>query len=224
MNQIVAEKQYISNKLGIAYENLSQSYLRSLKALSTNSVISFQVQKNQVATPLATENLLELNDVFVATHIAVNLYQVGSDTPTSTQLLAARPLTYDDPRTFTGTNAANVGAIYGGFLSFTIDRREFIPSFPMRAFYRVPGTQTSAFLLTSGTSGTPSPNYNGNSGINGYENGLFSFYPLDPVALNGRQTINIDINLGTAVAFDDSSNTVYAALELRGYLVVNAKN
>jgi hypothetical protein len=224
MNQIVKEKQYISQKLDIAYENLSQSYLRSLKALSTNSVISFQVQKNQVATPLATENLLELNDVFVATHITVNLYQVASDTPTATQLLAARPLTYDDPRTFTGTNAANVGAIYGGFLSFTIDRREFIPSFPMRSFYRVPTTQTGAFLTPTGGATPGSPNFLGSSGLNGYDNGLFSFYPLDPVALNGRQTINIDINLGNAVAFDDSSNTIYAALELRGYLVVNAKN
>jgi len=30
--------------------------------------------------------------------------------------------------------------------------------------------------------------------------------------------------LGTSVAFDDSSNTVYAVLELRGFLVVNAKS
>jgi hypothetical protein len=224
MNQIVAEKQYISSKLGIAYENLSQSYLRSLKALTTNSTISFSIQKNQVATPLATENLLELNDVFVATHIAVNLYQIPSDTPSALQLLSARPFTYDDPVSFTGANAANVGTIYGGFLSFTIDRREFIPSFPMRSFYRVPTTQTGAFLDTAGTSGTPAATFSGNSGVNGYENGLYSFYPLDPVALNGRQTIDININLGSAVAFDDANNTVYAGLELRGYLVVNAKN
>jgi len=224
MNQIVAEKQYISSKLGIAYENLSQSYLRSLKALTTNSTISFSIQKNQVATPLATENLLELNDVFVATHIAINLYQIPADSPSALQLLSARPFTYDDPVSFTGTNAVNAGAIYGGFLSFTIDRREFIPSFPMRAFYRVPTTQTNAFLDTAGTSGTPAATFSGNTGVNGYENGLFSYYPLDPVALNGRQTIDIDINLGTAVAFDDASNTIYAGLELRGYLVVNAKN
>ena len=224
MNQIVAEKQYISSKLGIAYENLSQSYLRSLKALTTNSTISFSIQKNQVATPLATENLLELNDVFVATHIAVNLYQIPADSPSALQLLSARPFTYDDPVSFTGTNAVNAGAIYGGFLSFTIDRREFIPSFPMRAFYRVPTTQTNAFLDTAGTSGTPAATFSGNTGVNGYENGLFSYYPLDPVALNGRQTIDININLGTAVAFDDASNTIYAGLELRGYLVVNAKN
>lgn len=224
MNSIVSEKSWISTKLGIAYENLSQSYLRSLTALSTNSVISFSIQKNQVASPLATENLLELNDVFVATHIAVGIQQVGSDTPTALQLLKAEFATYDDPKIFSGTNAQNAGAIYGGSLSFTVDRREVLPAFPMRAFYRVPQTQTGAFLSTAGTATTPDAKFTGNSGVNGYDNGLYGFYPLDPIALNGRQTINIDVNLGSAVAFDDSSNTVYSWLELRGYLVVNAKN
>jgi hypothetical protein len=224
MNSIVSEKSWISSKLGIAYENLSQSYLRSLTALTTNSVISFNIQKNQVASPLGTENLLELNDVFVATHIAVGLQQIGSDTPTALQLLNAEFFTYDDPTVFTGTNGQNAGAIYGGSLSFTVDRREVLPAFPMRAFYRVPTTQTGAFLATAGTSTTPVATFAGNTGVNGYDNGLYGFYPLDPIALNGRQTINIDVNLGSAVAFDDSANTVYSWLELRGYLVVNAKN
>lgn len=225
MNQIVAEKSYISSKLGIAYENLSQSYLRSITQLSTNSVVSFSIQKNQVATPKVTENLLELNDIFVATHIAVGLQQVaGTDAPTALQFLNAEFVTYDDPRIFTGTNAVNAGSIYGGSLSFTVDRREVLPSFPMRAFYRAPQTQTGAFLATPGTVGTPAATYSGNTGVNGYDNGLYGFYVLDPIALNGRQTINIDINLGTAVAFDDASNSVFSFLELRGYLVVNAKN
>lgn len=224
MNSIVSEKSWISSKLGIAYENLSQSYLRSLTPLTTNSVVSFSIQKNQVASPLGTENLLELNDVFVATHIAVGLQQIGSDTPTALQLLNAEFFTYDDPTVFTGVNAQNAGAIYGGSLSFTVDRREVLPAFPMRAFYRVPQAQTGAFLATAGTASTPVATFTGNTGVNGYDNGLYGFYPLDPIALNGRQTINIDVNLGSAVAFDDSSNTVYSWLELRGYLVVNAKN
>jgi hypothetical protein len=225
MNQIVAEKSYISQKLGIAYENLSQSYLRSITQLSTNSVVSFSIQKNQVATPKVTENLLELNDIFVATHIAVGLQQVaGTDTPSNLQYLTAEFCTYDDPRIFTGTNAANVGAIYGGALSFTVDRREVLPSFPMRAFYRAPQTQTGAFLSTGGTVASPVATFTGNTGVNGYDNGLYGFYVLDPIALNGRQTINIDINLGAAIAFDDTSNSVFSFLELRGYLVVNAKN
>lgn len=224
MNQIVAEKSYISSKLGIAYENLSQSYLRSITQLTTNSVVNFEIQKNQVAAPLVTENLLELNDIFVATHIAVGLQQIASDTPTALQFLNAQFFTYDDPQSFVLTNAQNAGAIYGGFLSFTVDRREVLPSFPMRAFYRAPVTQTGAFLTTNGTVAVPSPDFSGNSGVNGFDNGLYGFYVLDPIALNGRQTIDIDINLNAAVPFDDASNSVFSFLELRGYLVVNAKN
>ena len=224
MNSIVSEKQFISSRLGIPYENLSQSYLRASTALATQSIIPFQVQKNAVTSPLATENLLELNDQFVISHFTVGLQQVGSDTPSATQLLKAEFFTYADPTAFTGTNAVNAGAIYGGFLNFTINRREFLPSFPCRAFYRVPTVQSNAFLRTAGTTGTPAATFTGATGVNGYDNGLYGFFPSEPTLIDGRMTLNIGINLETAVAFDDSSNTIYAVLELRGYLVVNSKN
>jgi hypothetical protein len=224
MNSIVSEKQFISSRLGIPYENLSQSYLRASTALSTQSLIPFNVQKNAVTTPLVTENLLELNDQFVISHFTVGLQQVASDSPTNTQLLAAEFFTYADPTKFTGTNAVNAGAIYGGFLNFTINRREFLPSFPCRAFYRSPVTQSGAFLKTAGTTGTPAATFSGNTGVNSYDNGLYGFFPSEPTLIDGRMTLNIAINLESAVAFDDSSNVVYAVLELRGYLVVNSKN
>jgi len=224
MNSIVSEKQFISSRLGIPYENLSQSYLRASTALSTQSVIPFQVQKNAVTSPLATENLLELNDQFVISHFTVGLQQVASDSPSATQLLNAEFFTYADPTKFTGTNAVNAGAIYGGFLNFTIKRREFLPSFPCRAFYRVPTVQSNAFLRTAGTVATPAATFTGATGVNGYDNGLYGFFPSEPTLIDGRMTLNIGINLETAVAFDDSSNTIYAVLELRGYLVVNSKN
>jgi len=224
MNSIVSEKQFISSRLGIPYENLSQSYLRAQTALGTQSLISFQVQANAVSSPLVTENLLQLNDQFVISHFTVGLQQIASDTPSNTQLLNAEFFTYADPVKFTGTNAVNAGAIYGGFLNFTINRREFLPSFPMRAFYRVPTVQSNAFLRTAGTTGTPAATFTGATGTNGYDNGLFGFYPSEPTLIDGRMTLNIAINLESAVAFDDSSNTIYAVLELRGYLVVNSKN
>ena len=224
MNSIVSEKKWISDRLAIPYENLSQSYLRAETALGTNSVIKFNVQKNSVSSPLVTENLLELNDQFVITHIAIGLKQIASDTPSNTQQLAAQVFTYSDPQTFTGTNAVNTACIYGGFLNFTINRREFLPSFPMRAFLRVPTTQTGAFLKTAGTTGTPAATFTGNTGVNGYENGLFGFYPMEPTLIDGRMTLDISVNLNASIAFDDSSNTVYTVLEMRGYLVVNSKN
>lgn len=215
MNSVIAEKQYIVSKLGVPYENLSQSYLRAETALTTTSVIPFSLQKGQVASPIVTEQLLELNDQFVITHIGFGLKQIASDTPTTQQQLNAQVYTYYDSNTFTGTNAVNVASIYNTNLSMTINRKDFIPAMPMRSFLRVPDTQTTtnADYTSSGIKQT-----------NGFPNGLYSFYPTEVVLIDGRQTLDIQINLGASVAFDDASNSIYAVLEFRGYLVVNAKS
>jgi hypothetical protein len=215
MNSIVKEKQYISNVLSVPFENLSQSYLQKGVALGTQSVINFPVQTSQVASPLVTDNLLNLNDEFVVTHYTVFLRSVASDTPTNTQLLNALPITYCDLNVFTGTNAANVGAIYNGTLTFTIDRKDFIPAWPVRSFYRVPTTQTAAnAYFTASAIKT----------VNGFDNGLYGFYQTEPVKITGRQTLDISIDLGASVIMDDTSATYYAVLELRGYLLVNVKS
>jgi len=214
MNSVIAEKQYITSKLGVPYENLSQSYLRAETALTTTSVIPFLLQRGQVASPIVTENLLELNDQFVITHIGFGLKQIGSDTPTTQQHLNAQVFTYADTNTFTGTNAANVASIYNTNLSMTINRKDFIPAFPMRSFLRVPETQTAT---NAGYAAGPKQ-------TNSFPNGLYSFYPTEVVLIDGRQTLDIQINLGASVAFDDASNSVFAVLEFRGYLIVNAKS
>ena len=119
MNSIVSEKRYISERLGVPYENLSQSYLRSETLLTTQSVIDFTLQTNKVQNPIVTERLL---------------------TPTDLEQLTAPILTYDNAVAFAGANGANVSAIYNSDLSWTIDRKEFVPQFPVRAFRRVPTT------------------------------------------------------------------------------------
>ena len=213
MNSIVSEKRFISQTLGVPYENLSQSYLRSETVLTTQAAIDFTLQTNKKQAALVTERLLNLNDEFVVTHFTVGLKRIASDTPTDLQQLTAPILTYDNSTAFVGTNGANVSSIYNSDLSWTIDRREFIPQFPMRAFRRVPTAQQGADVgYTS-------------SGVDiadGFENGLYSFFPSEPTRINGRQTIDLSVNLGSSVTFDDASNSYYAVFEARGYLVVNA--
>ena len=65
MNSIVKEKRYISERLGIPYENLSQSYLRAETELLTTSKIDFTLQRNKATSQIVTERLLDLNDEFV---------------------------------------------------------------------------------------------------------------------------------------------------------------
>jgi len=215
MNSVIAEKQYITSKLGVPYDSLSQSYLRSETLLGTTSVISFNVQKGQVASPIVTERLLELNDQFVITHIGFGLKQIASDTPTNLEQSNAQVLTYADTNTFTATNSTNVASIYNSDLSFQINRKSFIPTFPMRAFLRVPDTQTSAntYFTSSGIKQT-----------NSYTNGLYSFYPTEVVLIDGRQTLDIQINSNPSIAFDTTTNSIYGVLEFRGYLIVNSKS
>lgn len=224
MNSVVSEKKFIQERLGIPYENLSQSYLRAETQLSNLSTYQFYLQRGQVASPLVTENLLELNDQFVITQFRVSLRRIVATAPTATEQLTAQQFLYADPIIFGATtNNVNAGAVYGGNLSFTIDRKQFLPAFPMNAFYRVPQTQTNANL--QGTSASPNfATTNPNRGVNSYENGLFGFYVSEPTLIDGRQTIDISLNLGAAVTITDPTTTVYATFETRGYLVVNSKS
>ena len=228
MNSVVSEKKFIQERLGIPYENLSQSYLRAETQLSNLSVYAFNLQKGQVAVPLVTEQLLELNDQFVISHLRVSLRFIDpavTGVPTATEQLIAQQFLFADPSVFTSTSA-NAKSIYNGNLSFTIDRREFLPAFPMNAFYRVPTAQ-STNLTTGGTTGTPLATFTGNiGGVNGYDNGLFGFYVSEPTLIDGRQTIDIALNLGASVSIATigTDPMVYATLEVRGYLVVNSKS
>lgn len=216
MNQIVAEKKHIQKQLKLPYANLSQSYLRAETALGTQSNINFVLQAGKKNTsPLVSERLLELNDQFVITHFFVGLAVVAADSPSDLQQLSKVVHTWEDPTTFAGANSVNVAAIYGGSLNFTINRKEFVPQFPVRAFRRVPETQTA-----SNADYTAS----GISTVNSYANGLTGFYPCEPTLIDGRQTLDVSIELGSSVSFDDASKAVYCVFEARGYLLVNAKS
>ena len=215
MNSIVSEKRFISERLGVPYENLSQSYLRSETLLTTQAVIDFILQTNKKNNALVTERLLQLNDEFVITNFTVGLKRIASATPTDTQQLTSQVLTYENKTAFAGTNGANVAAIYNSDLSWTIDRKEFVPQFPVRAFRRVATAQqaTNVGYTSSGV-----------NILDGFDNGLFAFYPSEPTKIDGRQTIDLAINLGSSVTFADASNSYYAVFEARGYLIVNAKS
>ena len=228
MNSVVSEKKFIQERLGIPYENLSQSYLRAETQLSNLSTYNFYLQRGQVAAPLVTEQLLELNDQFVITHFRISLRYIDPSTtavPTPTEQLNAQQYLFADPTVFTSTQA-NAKSIYNGNISFIIDRKQFLPAFPTNAFYRVPTAQ-STNLTTAGTTGTPAATFTGNTGgVNGYDNGLFGFYVSEPTLIDGRQTLDISLNLGASVSIATigTDPMVYATLETRGYLVVNSKS
>lgn len=207
MNSIVAEKKFIQERLGIPYENLSQSYLRSEVELTNLSTYQFRIQRGQVSVPLVTERLLQLNDQFVITHFSLGTKFIAAATPSATQHLITPVDTFANPNTYTG-NAANAAAVFNSSFSFTIDRKEYLPAFDTRSFYRVPTSQTTAT----------------NTLENGYDNGLYGFFPSEPTLVDGRQTLDLLLDLGSAVTINAASQSTWAVLTFRGYLVVNAKS
>jgi hypothetical protein len=208
MNSIVSEKRYISERLGVPYENLSQSYLRAETPLDgqTLSSIDFTLQTNKKQGSFITERLLDLNDEFVITHFTIGINTADSSS-TDLQHLTSVIQTYASEGVF-GAGYAVLEGVYNGSLSFTIDRTEFIPEYPCRAFKRVPVTQNTGVGNTQ----------------NGYDNGLYGFAPSEPTKIDGRQTLDLSIDLGTALNFGLLAPTTSSVIfEARGYLIVNAK-
>lgn len=214
MNNIVNEKKFIEAKLGLPYASLSQSYLRAETSLTTTSTIPFNLQSANVAAPLVTEKLLNLNDVFVITHVSIGARFISGTTLTNQKQLNAEVFSYYDSNTFTeATVGANIASIWNSNLSWIINRREYVPALACRSFLSVPTTQTAA---NSGYTTGPKT-------TNGWASPFTGFLPFEPTVISGRDTLNIAVNLGSSVIFT-SANTVYATMEVRGYLVTNAKS
>ena len=234
MNSIVAEKRYIANKLGVPYESLSQSYLRAETAVGTQSVINFTLQTNKVLAPVVSERLLDLNDEFVITHFHIGIKNVTDATDLSEQLTAEFQ-TYDSvsfgsSADYTVFQQMGIATIYNGDLSFTIDRKEFVPNFPVRAFYRVPDVlKEDAFTTVVGIpstdgGGSGNPINNPSARLAQTETSLYGFYPSEPTKIDGRQTIDLSINLGANANLTSPTGTNYVVFEARGYLITNAND
>jgi hypothetical protein len=223
MNRIVNEKNYISSKLGVPYESLSQSYLRAETTLASLSIYKFKVQQGQQPSPSPSEVLLNLNDQFVITHFFVGLQVFTTAGLTNTIRLNTPVDTYADPNRYLG-DTANAAGIYNSTLQMAFNRVEYLPNFPVRSFLRVPVTQSGSFLKALGTPTTGSPNFLANQGVNSYENSMYGFAESEPIKIDGRETLDISLNLNNASDITDGTQTAVAVLELRGYLIVNAKS
>lgn len=214
MNNIVNEKKFIEAKLGLPYSSLSQSYLRAETSLTTTSTIPFNLQSANVAAPLVTEKLLNLNDVFVITNVSVGARFISGTTLTNQKQLNAEVINYYDSNTFTeATVGANIASLWNSNLSWIINRREYVPALSMRNFLFAPISQTA----------TNAGYATGPKQTNAWNGPFTSFLPFEPTVISGRDTLNINVNLNSSVVFT-SANTVYATLEVRGYLVTNAKS
>jgi hypothetical protein len=163
----------------------------------------------------ATERRLKLADTFTITDISFYLGygSASSDAPTAAQYAAQKLTTWPNPQIteIGATQAANLEAIYNGYLQLRVDTTTFIDSIPMRQFYRVGTSQQG--VGSSATSNVPVQ-------INEWPLSMYGKNELLPtIELNGQSNIEWSINLPNATdcsgAVDKFVNLV---LILQGFL------
>lgn len=205
--EVTAEKQYIADKFGLPFGSLSASYLRMETLLGTSANVLFNI--NNQNNLIASENRLLQSDQFIVTHLGFAIKKIASDTPTAAQHAAAKLYTYLNTNTglFDGTNDANIQAIYNGFFQISLNRKTYVPAIDMRSFERVPDTQEGTLVFTAS-----------NIKRDSYPNGLFGYFPTDYIRLNGYDNLQPEITLPASVAMDESSESNYAVLLMKGYL------
>jgi len=207
MNSIVKEKRYISERLGVPYESLSQSYLRAETKFVTGSQVAFTLQRNKATETYPTERLLDLNDEFIITEFTIGIKGLPNGA-TDEDHAKAFVKTYE---TIYPALSGFGNNIYNSNVNFTIDRTEFIPNYPTRAFRRVPLQQQS--YAADGTTV---------ASWDGFPNGKFGFAPSEPTKIDGRQTLDLSLDLGISLTAS-SSIQEFVVFEARGYLITNAK-
>jgi len=190
---------------------LSQSYLRLEVALSTTQTnYQFPVLVNDTTTGAAqfnTENRLNLQDAFYASHMGLFFAKPGSSTATNFQMC-----TYPNTGIFSSSNTAtSLYNWYNANMSLTINNRQIIPSLDLYRFYDVPQQQqtANADYTTSGI------NYKDQQ--SGAES---AFYPVEPgiVFVGSKQNV-LQIQLKEAMQAVESNSR--AILIFRGHLAQN---
>lgn len=172
---------------GVEQAVLTQSYLRSEVALSTsiaNYHIPVLVNDTQNGSVRVNEKRLNLQDIFVASEIAV-LIGVGTGTSTKAALY-----TYNNGAIFTAATDDDLLSIYNGSLNLTVNNAQVLPAWDVYRHYFVPQTQGGVGI----TAQTVFPVDQNDASANG-------FYPVEPgIVMNGAANINFQLTANGAPA------------------------
>jgi hypothetical protein len=220
----LAQKQAVLQALGnagmgVSPQQLSPSVLRrDSTRLGTQGLIQFGFQKNGSSGVSSTSILLENNDSFIVTDIALLIKKCGDSSD-----LHAASISYNhySSLVFTGANDGNLQAIYNGALSVTIDKTQYLPSLATSVFERIPdtqqGTTTTAFVNAAGANATTI------IARDAKNHALYGFFPVSPFILKGNnETQSIQVNLPDSVNMTSGTQADnFATLVFNGYLVSN---
>ena len=160
------------------------------------------------ANTFATNILVQQQDIFVASELAVFVAVGASATDSALNLL-----TYPDPSVFSTSGAATaLNALYNGFARVTINNENAVVNWDLAKHRKVPIQQSAANAdyTTSGINYAPS-----------LDLATDGFYPVEPnLVLSGASNIQFTLNLPQAVSTVQANSRIVVVQ--RGILLQNA--
>lgn len=206
------------SQLSISPQQMSPSLLRrDSSSLATQNEIVFGFQATGGGSPSSTSILLGNNDSFIVTDIGLLIKNCAD---TNAGHAASQYHSFYNPYVFTGTNDANLQAIYNGQLQVIIDKVQYLPSLATTVLERIPEVQEGTTIVGYVDAATADQEFT--YGRDAKPNALFGFFPVSPFMLKGNnETQNIKILLAAAVNMAASSNANFASLVFNGFLVSN---
>lgn len=219
------QKEFLAKSLGVKFEQISESVLRVETPLAATAKYSFNPQATaaggfNTTTNPASQILLKQNDLFVATHIGLLLKKITTAGATDITQGTAKLYNYPNPSIFsTGSEAANLEIIYNGFLSFSVNRTQWIPAMETRNFLRIPDAQAGAVTAAiAGPATYTTPR-------DGFPNSLYGYCPCDKFQFDGQETLEFLLNLPGGADCTAANQTNYLVLMIKGFLIQDgAKN
>jgi hypothetical protein len=218
--QAFSRKQAVFNEKSRQYARAgvitTPGYLRleTVAPSSAQSVFNFNTLDTS-GLKTSTERRLKLSDTFTITDISFYL-GTGSatgDAPTAAQYATQKLNTWPNPQVAAigATQAAQLEAIYNGFLSLRIDTTTFLDSIPMRQFYRVGTSQQGV-----GSAAVSNVAIQANE----WPLSMYGKNELLPtIELNGQSNIEFSINLPNATDCSGATDSfVNLVLILQGFL------
>jgi hypothetical protein len=118
---------------------ITKSFLRSEVVLTaTSGVIRFPILVNDTPAANVNERRLNISDEFQVVEFGIFIYKVPLGEAIDEQILQ----TYANSAVFSRTGEARaLQALYNGFFTITLDRKQIIPYFDCLQFQKIPDSQ-----------------------------------------------------------------------------------
>jgi len=192
---------------------ITWSYLRSEVLLTTTTgVVKFPILVNDQPAANINERRLNISDEFQVIEFGIFLYKVPTGQGLDEQILQ----TYPNPNLFSKSGETRaLQALYNGYFTVTLNRKQIIPYYDALQFFRVPDSQQGT---TSAAIAGPVQYTIANSAYLHSKWGLNESLPT--FRMSGAIVNDVTLN-ANAKDMTGTASTNYVVFFSRGFLIQN---